>query len=153
MLIHGASVTKISQPRTIVPDASEKRKYRLSGILETLDGRTDAGLTKQKRGQSQNRMGRHCRAAIIAASSSGSQPFASRSFVAQQEKIGGRYAADLFLRLLASLFGSVAFAHEAAIIALFRVVNRYVGNLAPMPGVFPDYPASQSAMQVGQVQE
>jgi hypothetical protein len=21
------------------------------------------------------------------------------------------------------------------------VVNRYVGNLAPMPGVFPDYPA------------
>jgi putative SOS response-associated peptidase YedK len=24
---------------------------------------------------------------------------------------------------------------------LFRVVNRYVGNLAPMPGVFPDYPA------------
>jgi hypothetical protein len=28
-----------------------------------------------------------------------------------------------------------------AIIALFRVVNRYVGNLAPMPGVFPDYQA------------
>jgi putative SOS response-associated peptidase YedK len=25
--------------------------------------------------------------------------------------------------------------------ALFRVVNRYVGNLTPMPGVFPDYPA------------
>jgi len=49
LLIHGASVTKISQPRTIVPDASEKRKYRLSGILETLDGRTDAGLTKQKK--------------------------------------------------------------------------------------------------------
>jgi putative SOS response-associated peptidase YedK len=24
---------------------------------------------------------------------------------------------------------------------LFRKVNRYVGNLAPMPGVFPDYPA------------
>ena len=24
---------------------------------------------------------------------------------------------------------------------LFRVVNRYVGNLAPMTGVFPDYPA------------
>jgi hypothetical protein len=24
---------------------------------------------------------------------------------------------------------------------LFRVVNRYVGNLPPMPGVFPDYPA------------
>jgi len=25
--------------------------------------------------------------------------------------------------------------------ALFRVINRYVGNLAPMRGVFPDYPA------------
>jgi hypothetical protein len=24
---------------------------------------------------------------------------------------------------------------------VFRKVNRYVGNLAPMPGVFPDYPA------------
>src|SRR6478672_9944262 len=31
--------------------------------------------------------------------------------------------------------------NQAAIIALFRVVNRYVGNLAPMPGVFPDYHA------------
>jgi putative SOS response-associated peptidase YedK len=31
--------------------------------------------------------------------------------------------------------------NQAAIIALFRVVNRYVGNLAPMPDVFPDYPA------------
>jgi hypothetical protein len=30
---------------------------------------------------------------------------------------------------------------QAAIIALFRVVNRYVGNLPPMPGVFSDYPA------------
>jgi putative SOS response-associated peptidase YedK len=28
-----------------------------------------------------------------------------------------------------------------AIAALFRVMNRYVGNLPPMPGVFPDYPA------------
>ena len=27
-----------------------------------------------------------------------------------------------------------------AIAALFRVVNRNVGNLPPMPGVFPDYP-------------
>jgi hypothetical protein len=27
--------------------------------------------------------------------------------------------------------------NQAAIIALFRVVNRYVGNLPPMPGVFP----------------
>ena len=31
--------------------------------------------------------------------------------------------------------------NQAAIAALFRIVNRYVGNLAPMPGVFPDYPA------------
>jgi putative SOS response-associated peptidase YedK len=31
--------------------------------------------------------------------------------------------------------------HQAAIAALFRNMNRYVGNLAPMPGVFPDYPA------------
>jgi putative SOS response-associated peptidase YedK len=31
--------------------------------------------------------------------------------------------------------------NQAAIIGLFRVINRYVGNLAPMPGVFPDYPA------------
>src|SRR4029079_6248062 len=31
--------------------------------------------------------------------------------------------------------------NQAAIAALFRVVKRYVGNLAPMPGVFPDYPA------------
>jgi hypothetical protein len=27
--------------------------------------------------------------------------------------------------------------NQAASIALFRVVNRYIGNLAPMPGVFP----------------
>src|SRR5882757_4604495 len=31
--------------------------------------------------------------------------------------------------------------NQAAIAALFRVVNRYVGNLPAMPGVFPDYPA------------
>jgi putative SOS response-associated peptidase YedK len=31
--------------------------------------------------------------------------------------------------------------NQAAIIGLFRVMNRYVGNLPPMPGVFPDYPA------------
>jgi len=31
--------------------------------------------------------------------------------------------------------------NQAAIIALFRVMNRYVGNLPPMPSVFPDYPA------------
>jgi hypothetical protein len=32
-------------------------------------------------------------------------------------------------------------ANQSAIAALFRVMNRYVGNLQPMPGVFPDYPA------------
>jgi hypothetical protein len=26
-------------------------------------------------------------------------------------------------------------------LALFRVINRYVGNLPPMTGVFPDFPA------------
>ena len=31
--------------------------------------------------------------------------------------------------------------NQAAIIGLFRVINQYVGNLPPMPGVFPDYPA------------
>jgi putative SOS response-associated peptidase YedK len=31
--------------------------------------------------------------------------------------------------------------NQAAIAALFRRLNRYAGNLAPMPGVFPDYPA------------
>jgi hypothetical protein len=31
--------------------------------------------------------------------------------------------------------------NQAAIAALFKVMNRYVGNLPPMPGVFPDFPA------------
>jgi len=31
--------------------------------------------------------------------------------------------------------------NQVAIIALFRVINRRVGSLAPMTGVFPDYPA------------
>jgi hypothetical protein len=31
--------------------------------------------------------------------------------------------------------------NQAAIIALFRVMNRYIGNLPPMHGVFPDCPA------------
>ena len=43
--------------------------------------------------------------------------------------------------------------NQAAIIALFRVVNRYVGNLAPMPGVFPDYPAPVIGNTVAQVEE
>ena len=31
--------------------------------------------------------------------------------------------------------------NQEAMRQLFRKVNRYVGNLPPMPGVFPDYPA------------
>ena len=31
--------------------------------------------------------------------------------------------------------------NQEAIVRLFRVVNRYVGNLAPKTGVFPDYSA------------
>jgi hypothetical protein len=31
--------------------------------------------------------------------------------------------------------------NQAAIAGLFRVVNCYLGKLAQMPGVFPDYPA------------
>ncbi|MGJ4996384.1 SOS response-associated peptidase family protein [Bradyrhizobium sp. HKCCYLS3077] len=31
--------------------------------------------------------------------------------------------------------------NQAAIAELFRVVRQYEGNLPPMPGVFPDYPA------------
>ena len=31
--------------------------------------------------------------------------------------------------------------NQEAIRALFRVIDRYVGNLSPMPGVFPGYPA------------
>jgi putative SOS response-associated peptidase YedK len=50
---------------------------------------------------------------------------------------------------LQSTFGNVRFPksdhgphiNQAAIIALLRVINRYVGNLPPIPGVFPDYPA------------
>jgi hypothetical protein len=37
--------------------------------------------------------------------------------------------------------------NQAAIAALFRVMNRYVGNLPPMLGVFPDFPAPWSATQ------
>jgi hypothetical protein len=31
--------------------------------------------------------------------------------------------------------------NQTAIACLFRCMNRCVGNLAPVPGVFPDYPA------------
>jgi hypothetical protein len=37
--------------------------------------------------------------------------------------------------------------NQATIIALFRVINRYVGNLPPMPGVFPHYPAPVGAQR------
>jgi putative SOS response-associated peptidase YedK len=29
--------------------------------------------------------------------------------------------------------------NQEAIRQLFRVINRYIGNLPPLPGVFPDY--------------
>lgn len=32
--------------------------------------------------------------------------------------------------------------NQEAIRALFRVISRYVGNLSPKPGGFPDYPAT-----------
>jgi hypothetical protein len=35
--------------------------------------------------------------------------------------------------------------NQAAILALFRLIIRSVGNLQPMPGVFPDYPAPLSS--------
>jgi hypothetical protein len=35
--------------------------------------------------------------------------------------------------------------NQAAIAALFRVVNRYVNNLAPMPGVLPSSSANVTA--------
>jgi len=44
-----------------------------------------------------------------------------------------------FLKPMCNLYSITT--NQAAIIALFRVINRYVGNLPPMPGVFPDYPA------------
>ena len=47
--------------------------------------------------------------------------------------------ATLQVRAVCNLYSITT--NQAAIIALFRVINRYVGNLPPMPGVFPDYPA------------
>src|ERR1700741_2230830 len=47
--------------------------------------------------------------------------------------------ARLIHELMCNLYSITT--NQAAIIALFRVINRYVGNLPPMPGVFPDYPA------------
>ena len=41
--------------------------------------------------------------------------------------------------------------NQAAIIALFRVINRYVGNLAPMPGLSCFTPRSliEPVLQLG----
>jgi hypothetical protein len=41
----------------------------------------------------------------------------------------------------AGSLGTSSESNQAAIIALFRVISRYVGNLPPMPGAFPDYSA------------
>lgn len=43
--------------------------------------------------------------------------------------------------------------NQAAIAALFRVMNRYVGNLPPMPGVFPDCPAPRGARRSGRTRD
>jgi putative SOS response-associated peptidase YedK len=48
-------------------------------------------------------------------------------------------ATALQVRSMCNLYSITT--NQAAIIALFRVLNRYVDNLPPMPGVFPDYPA------------
>ena len=45
----------------------------------------------------------------------------------------------LWVRAVCNLYSITT--NQEAIIRLFRVINRYVGNLPPMPGVFPDYPA------------
>jgi hypothetical protein len=45
----------------------------------------------------------------------------------------------LFFTLMCNLYFITT--NQAAIIGLFRVINRYLGNLPPMPGVFSDYPA------------
>jgi hypothetical protein len=51
---------------------------------------------------------------------------------------GGRASGD---RAMCNLYSITT--NQAAILALFRVINRYVGNLPPMTGMFlPNYPAS-----------
>jgi putative SOS response-associated peptidase YedK len=37
--------------------------------------------------------------------------------------------------------GNLYSTNQEAVSRLFRVMNRYVGNLPSMPGVFPDFPA------------
>jgi hypothetical protein len=36
--------------------------------------------------------------------------------------------------------------NQAAIIALFRIINRYVGNPAPMPDALPRFPTRAISM-------
>ena len=51
---------------------------------------------------------------------------------------GGRDHAEgsaVTLQFMCNLYSITT--NQEAIRALFRVINRYVGNLAPMPGVFP----------------
>jgi hypothetical protein len=47
-----------------------------------------------------------------------------------------RLAGSLLILPMCNLYSITT--NQAAIIVLFRVINRYVGNLPPMPGVFPD---------------
>jgi putative SOS response-associated peptidase YedK len=54
-------------------------------------------------------------------------------------EIGAKLQTSTRALLMCNLYSITT--NQAAIIALFRVMNRYVGNLPPMPGVFPDYPA------------
>jgi putative SOS response-associated peptidase YedK len=70
-------------------------------------------------------------------------------------RLGASCRADVArLRWRSGSYFSVGYSittNQAAIVGLFRVINRlvptarhgpgYVGNLPPMPGVFPDYPA------------
>jgi hypothetical protein len=54
---------------------------------------------------------------------------------------GGRDHAEgsaVTLQFMCNLYSITT--NQEAIRALFRVMNRYVGNLPPMPRVFPDYP-------------
>jgi hypothetical protein len=53
---------------------------------------------------------------------------------------GRRYTLEPAFETICNLYSITT--NQAAVSALFRVVNRYVGNLAPMPGVFPGYSAS-----------
>jgi hypothetical protein len=48
-------------------------------------------------------------------------------------------SATLQVRAVYNLYSITT--NQAAIASLSRILNRYVGNLPPMPGVFPDYPA------------